>query len=211
MDGNGRWAKKRGLPRNFGHSRGAAVFKAITEYCATIGIKTLTVYAFSTENRNRPKEEVEGIMDLFRDYLRDTSNYLHKNVRTRFIGEREDLPEDIIALMESAEDMTKDYAGMVLNIGIDYGGRDELIHAANAAAKTGKITKESLTRHLYAGSDADLIIRTGGEFRLSNFLLWQSAYAELVFLDKLWPDFKENDIDEAVDIFSKRNRRFGKV
>ena len=222
MDGNGRWAKKRGLPRNVGHSRGASVFRSTVEHCAKTGVKTLTVYAFSSENWNRPKEEIAALMNLFRDYLKDSSNYLHKNVRTRFIGDREILDDDIVKLMEKAEESTKDYDLMTLNIAINYGGQNEILNAVKLLLEESEVNgksskeviKEAFEKHLYTypSNSVDLLIRPSGEHRISNFLLWQLAYAEFVFFDDiLWPDFKDSDIDRAIEEFSKRNRRFGAV
>ena len=217
MDGNGRWAKKRGLPRSAGHAAGAKTFKQIARYCNKIGIKYLTVYAFSTENWKRPETEVKGIMDLFRSYLKDVDNFKGENIRLEFIGDREPLADDIKKLMEHAEEESANATGLHLNMAINYGGRDELVHAVKAIIKEGipadKITEDVVSAHLYTAGqpDPDFIIRPSGEYRLSNYLIWQSAYAEYWFSDVLWPDFKPKHLDKALDDFSNRNRRFGGV
>lgn len=221
MDGNGRWAKKRGLPRKAGHSAGANSFRKIARYANKIGISYMTAYAFSTENWKRPADEVEAIMNLLRDYLKDAGNYKDENIKVRFIGDRSMLADDIIALMEDAELNSSDATGMVLNIAVNYGGRDELVHAArrlseHVALKTMNaedITEETISRLLYTGGqpDPDLIIRPSGEYRLSNFLIWQAAYAEFWFSDVLWPDFSEKHLDQAIADYVKRSRRFGGV
>lgn len=219
MDGNGRWAKKRGMPRSVGHQKGAAVFKTISRYCRDRGIKYLTVYAFSTENWKRSQEEVSGIMNLFREYLKDVKNYTKENIRVCFIGDRSVLDEDIIKLMEDTEETSKNYDSMTLNIAINYGGIAEITNAVRLCAekvKAGELAPEdidekTIERSLYTNGQPapDLIIRTGGEYRLSNFLTWQSAYSELYFCDVLWPDFDKKHLDEALKEFSRRNRRFG--
>ncbi|MBE6788643.1 MAG: isoprenyl transferase [Ruminococcaceae bacterium] len=219
MDGNGRWAKKRGMPRSAGHSKGAATFRDITRYCRDRGIKYLTVYAFSTENWKRSEEEVSGIMNVLRGYLRDAKNYTKDNIRVNFIGDREPLDEDIKALMEDAEKTSESFDAMTLNIAINYGGLPEIANAARLCAQKvleGEISCEDITceeikKHLYTKDqpDPDLIIRTGGEYRLSNFLTWQSAYSELYFCDVLWPDFEAKHIEQALLAYSNRNRRFG--
>ncbi|MDD4546757.1 MAG: isoprenyl transferase [Oscillospiraceae bacterium] len=222
MDGNGRWAKKRALPRSAGHSYGAKTFRNITKYCEKCGIKYLTVYAFSTENWKRPKSEVDGIMKLFREYLHESiSDFKKENIKTRFIGDFTSLSPDIIELMREAEELTKDKTGLCLNIAINYGGREEITHAARLLAlevAQGRLTpdnisQEQLASHMYTAGqpDPDLILRPSGEFRTSNFLLWQSAYAEYVFMDILWPDFKPADLDKALAEYARRNRRFGGV
>ena len=219
MDGNGRWAKKRGMPRSFGHQKGAAVFKTVSRYCRDRGIKFLTVYAFSTENWKRSEQEVSGIMNLFREYLKDVKNYTKDNIRVRFIGDRSPLDADIVALMEETEKSSENFDSMTLNIAINYGGLPEIANAAKICAQkavSGEIQIEDidtnqLRRHLYTADqpDPDLIIRTGGEYRLSNFLTFQSAYSELYFCDVLWPDLKPRHIEQALSEFAKRNRRYG--
>ena len=222
MDGNGRWAKKRGLPRSAGHTAGAQTFRKITRYCSNIGIKYLTVYAFSTENWRRPSEEIDALMRLFKDYLSESlSDFLEDTIVIRFIGDRTAFSDDLLALMNDNEEISKDRDGMVLNIAMNYGGRAELITAMREIAskvKSGEIAPDSIDEkmisdHLYTRGepDPDLIIRPSGENRTSNFLLWQSAYAEYVIMDVLWPDFKEKDLDAALIEYAKRNRRFGGV
>ena len=217
MDGNGRWAKKRSLPRTAGHAAGSKNFKDIARYCNKIGLKYLTVYAFSTENWKRPKEEVDNIMKIFKDYLEDAKNFKDENIKVRFIGDRSVLDPDIIRLMKGAEDASADATGLKLNIAINYGGRDEIVHAVKDIVKSGisadDITEQTISEHLYTAGqpDPDFIIRPSGEYRLSNYLIWQSAYAEYWFSDILWPDFKPKDLERAIDDFNKRNRRFGGV
>ncbi len=221
MDGNGRWAKKRGLPRKAGHSAGANSFRKIARYANKIGISYMTAYAFSTENWKRPADEVDAIMNLLRDYLKDAGNYKDENIKVHFIGDRSMLADDIIALMEDAELNSADATGMVLNIAVNYGGRDELVHAARRLSErvalktmsTEDITEETISGLLYTGGqpDPDLIIRPSGEYRLSNFLIWQAAYAEFWFSDVLWPDFSEKHLDQAIADYVKRSRRFGGV
>lgn len=217
MDGNGRWAKKRGLPRNAGHAAGSKKFKDIARYCNKIGVKHLTVYAFSTENWRRPKEEVAGIMNILRDYLKDSKNYIKENIKLSFIGDRSVLPEDIKGLMQTAEEDSSRATGLCCHIAVNYGGRDEIVNAVRGILKDGvsldDIAESDISKRLYTHDypDPDLIIRPSGELRLSNFLIWQSAYSEFWFSDILWPDFKEKDLDRAIDDFNKRNRRFGGV
>lgn len=216
MDGNGRWAKKRGLSRSVGHSAGANTFKSITRYCNKIGIKYLTVYAFSTENWKRPKDEVDAIMKLLKDYLIDSVNFKDENVKVKFIGDMSRLDSELVELIKKSERDSADATGLFLNVALNYGGRDEIVHAVRSMALSGEIdltnlTEEQLSEHLYTAGipDVDLIIRPSGEYRLSNFLIWQSAYAEYWFTDKLWPDFSEKDIDNAVIAYASRDRRYG--
>ncbi len=221
MDGNGRWAKKRGLPRSAGHSKGAAVFKTVSRYCRDRGIKYLTVYAFSTENWKRSEQEVSGIMNLLREYLKDVKNYTRDNIRVCFIGDREPLDDDIKELMADTEKTSENFDAMTLNIAINYGGLPEIANAARICAekvKSGELNPEDITceeieKHLYTTPQPmpDLIIRTGGEYRLSNFLTWQSAYSELYFCDVLWPDFNAKHIEAALSEYAGRNRRFGRA
>ena len=221
MDGNGRWAKKRGLPRQAGHKAGASTFQKIVRYCNKIGIRYLTVYAFSTENWKRPAEEVEAIMNLLRSFLKDAKNHRAENVRTKFIGDRSMLAPDIQEMMADCEKESESFTGLTLNIAVNYGGRDEIVHAAKQFAKdaaAGTVSPDALDEALFSSylytkeqPDIDLIIRPSGEMRLSNFLLWQAAYAEYVFLDVLWPDFNEKYLEQAISEFSNRNRRFGGV
>lgn len=222
MDGNGRWAKQRGLPRKAGHAAGAQVFRKITKHCEKRGVQFLTVYAFSTENWKRPPDEVEAIMNLLRDYLKESlADFKKENIITRFIGDLEPLAPDIRALMAEAEESTAHKTGMVLNIAINYGGRLELAQAARQIARDvrdGKLSpeevdEETVAARLYTAGqpDVDLILRPSGEYRLSNFLIWQSAYAEYVFNDILWPDFSAADLDAALAEYARRNRRFGGI
>ena len=222
MDGNGRWAKKRGLPRTAGHTAGAQTFRRIARYCSDIGIKYLTVYAFSTENWKRPKEEVDAIMKLFKEYMIEAINdFQDDSIVVKFIGDRTVFPDDMLELIEKNENDSKDRDGMVLNIAMNYGGRDEIVHAVKdifADIQNGKLTADDISDQLLSDymytkkqPDPDLIIRPSGEYRTSNFLLWQSAYSEYCIMDVLWPDFKSEHLDEALIDFAKRNRRFGGV
>lgn len=215
MDGNGRWAKKRGMPREYGHTVGAKVFKEITEYCGDIGINTVTVYAFSTENWKRPKAEVDAIMKLFVDYIYEALNVMMKrDICIKFLGDRGPLPQKMRELMFEVEEGSKNNHKH-LNIAINYGGKNEIVNAVNAAISEGKqeLNEEDIENHLYTAGQPmpDLIVRTAGELRLSNFLMWQSAYSEFYFTDTLWPDMKTHDIDKAVETFYKRQRRYGGV
>lgn len=222
MDGNGRWAKKRFLPRSAGHRAGASNFRTITRYCSKIGVKYLTMYAFSTENWSRPAEEVGALMGLFKEYLEEAlRDFMDENIRVRFIGDVSAFPEDLRKLIQEVEEASAPKTGMVLNLAMNYGGRAEITRAAQAFARevaAGErrpedLTEELFSSYLYTGGqpDPDLIIRPSGEERLSNFLLWQGAYAEFVYFDILWPDFKTSDLDEAIRIYSSRQRRFGGV
>lgn len=217
MDGNGRWAKNRGLPRTAGHAAGSKKFKEIARYCNKIGVKYLTVYAFSTENWRRPKEEVDTIMNIFRDYLKDSTNFKKENIMLKFIGDRSGMPEDIAELMAKAEFDSKDATGLRVYMAINYGGRDELVHAVRDIIGEGisasDITEEVISSHIYTKDypDPELIIRPSGEYRLSNFLIWQAAYSEFWFSNVLWPDFTPDDLERAIDDFNMRNRRFGGV
>ncbi len=221
MDGNGRWAKKRGLPRTAGHTKGAEVFQKITRHCEKIGVRALTVYAFSTENWSRPQGEVDAIMNLLRKYLVDAFGFKDENIRIRFIGSRERLAPDILERMQEIEQTSRDNTGLHLNIALNYGGREEIVHAARALCAeaaagrlaAGQIDEAAFNARTYLGDEppVDLILRPSGEERLSNFLLWQSAYSEMVFLDTLWPDFTPKDLDRALEIYANRQRRFGGV
>lgn len=222
MDGNGRWAKKRGLPRKMGHRAGAEAFKKIATYANKIGIRYMTMYVFSTENWKRPKDEVDAIIGLLRNYLVEVDNYRDQNFRIRFLGDLSAFDADIQQKMEEIRSESANNTGLTLNLAINYGGRDEIVHAARKLAEQVKagvlqpeqITEASITENLYAGDepDVDLIIRPSGEYRLSNFLIWQSAYAEYVFMDEiLWPDFKPAHLDQALLAYQKRNRRFGGI
>ena len=198
LDGNGRWAKKRGLPRTAGHAYGAEAFRRIGNYCKAIGIEYLTVYAFSTENWRRPPEEVRTIMSIFDKYMKEALSIMERDkFKMRFFGERSGLSPELQRLMAAAEEKSTHYDGCQMNLCINYGGRDEILHAVR--------------RYAAGIPDPDLIIRTSGEQRLSNFLPWQGAYSELYFTDVLWPDFTERDMDAALAEFQRRDRRFGGV
>jgi len=221
MDGNGRWAQKRALPRNLGHKQGAAVFRKIARHAEKLGVGYLTVYAFSTENWKRPQQEVEGLLGLLRSYLKDMQRYEEENARLRVIGDISMLAQDIRQNIRLMEEKSADRTGLNLNIALCYGGRSELANAARRLAQEVRegrmavedIDEEALAGRLYTAGqpDVDLIIRTGGERRVSNFLLWQSAYAEFVFSDVLWPDFGPQDFDDAIAEFARRTRRMGGV
>ena len=219
MDGNGRWAKKKGLPRTAGHAAGAEAFRRIANYCRTLGVEYLTVYAFSTENWKRSQEEVSGIMRLLGSYLKEALQDMEKNrVRFRFFGDLSRLSPQLQKLCLEAQNQSKDYDVQV-NFCLNYGGRDELVRAARAFAqdvaegnrKPEELSEDLLASYLYSADvpDPELIIRPSGEMRTSNFLLWQSAYSEYVFLNVLWPDFGPADLDQAIAEYHRRNRRFG--
>ena len=220
MDGNGRWAETRGLPRSAGHRRGAEALRHAVSAAIELGISYLTVYAFSSENWKRPADEVDGLMGLLRWYLRAEIAELHKNgVRMRFIGERSHLPADVMDLIGKAETRTADNEGLVFVVALSYGGRQELVTAVRRlaeAVEAGQLDPSDIDERRYAAElgtagipDPDLIIRTGGEQRISNFLLWQSAYTELLFLDTLWPDFSKEDLAKATHEYQNRRRRYG--
>ena len=213
MDGNGRWAKKRGLPRTAGHKQGAETFRTISKECGRLGIKHATFYAFSTENWKRPKEEVEAIMRLFKQYLLEAKEDITaaENNRLRFIGLKEGIPSDILALMEEAEEDTKNNTGCDIALAVNYGGREEIVSAVNKLIAEGKteIGENDISENIYTVPDCDLIIRPSGEQRLSNFLLWQAAYSEFWYSDVMWPDFSVQDLYKALADFENRNRRFG--
>lgn len=221
MDGNGRWAKKRGLPRTAGHKKGAEVFQDITRYCNQLGVASVTFYAFSTENWRRPQDEVSAIMKLFGEYLIKAFDYEKENNRVVFLGDRAPLEKKYQNLMEEIETKTAHNTGMTLNIAVNYGGRPEIVRAARQLAqlvKEGKlepeqITEERMSEHMYTSGqkDPDFILRPSGEKRLSNFMLWQAAYSELVEMDVLWPDFTRPDLDAAIEEFQRRSRRFGGI
>ncbi len=214
MDGNGRWAKKQGKPREYGHKFGAEVFKKVAQYCAEIGIEHITVYAFSTENWKRPQVEVNAIMTLFSDYISDAkAHFTEHDLRVIFLGDRLALPQRLRESMQQLEQATGG-GRVTLNIAFNYGARDELLHAFECLrGKDRPISPADVDAALYTAQspDPDLIVRTGGEMRLSNFLLWQAAYAELYFTDTLWPDFTEADVDKAIAEFYSRKRRWGGV
>lgn len=221
MDGNGRWAKQRGLPRTAGHKKGAEVFQDITRYCNQIGVESVTFYAFSTENWKRPLEEVGAIMRLFGEYLLKAYDYQKENNRVVFLGDRSALDPKHQELMNDIETRTRNNTGMTLNIAVNYGGRAEIVRAAKALARkvaqgdmtVEQITEEAMSSEMYTRGqkDPDFILRPSGEKRLSNFMLWQAAYSELVEMDVLWPDFTREDLDRAIQEFNRRSRRFGGV
>lgn len=221
MDGNGRWAKKRGLPRKFGHREGAKTFRTIARHAKYLGISYITFYAFSTENWKRPKDEVDAIMDLFNKYLDEVEDFIDENIRVRFIGDRTMLDPVLQKKMAHVEEISKDFDSMTLVLAINYGGRDEIVNAVknisenvkNGKINIGEIDEKLVGLNLYTEEipDVDLIIRPSGEQRLSNFLIWQSAYAEYYFTNILWPDFSKKDLEKAVNTYSERNRRFGGV
>ena len=216
MDGNGRWAKNRGLPRSAGHRAGAETFRTIAKYCKDLGMDYFTVYAFSTENWKRPAEEVEAIMGLLEKYLIDSVNEMEEDrIRLKFFGDTTALSPRLQELIARTDAIAARLPGCFqANVCLNYGGRDEIVRAARELAASGEAwTEENLSAHLDSRGipDPELIIRPGREYRISNFLLWQSAYAELYFTDTLWPDFTEADIDEAIRQYSLRERRFGGV
>ena len=222
MDGNGRWAKKRLLPRTAGHKAGAEVFRTIANYCRTLGVKYLTVYAFSTENWKRSPEEVSGIMKLMGKYLTEVLQDMEKNrIRIRMFGDLTRLSPQLQQLCRQAQERSSVYDEVQVNICVNYGGRDEIVRAsrafaqdvANGLRQPEELTEELLASYLYSADvpDPELIIRPSGEKRTSNFLLWQSAYSEYVFMNVLWPDFTPQDLDLAIEEYHRRNRRFGGV
>jgi len=221
MDGNGRWAKQRGLPRTAGHKKGAAVFQDIANYCEELGVSSVYFYAFSTENWKRPLEEVSAIMKLFGEYLLKGFNYKDRNIRIKFLGDRAALDPKLQKLMNELEEDSAHKTGMTLNIAVNYGGRPEIVRAARQLAekvKAGELQPEDITEEMMSDAmyttgqkDPDFILRPSGEKRLSNFMLWQAAYSELVEMDVLWPDFTRDDLDAAVTEFNKRSRRFGGI
>ena len=218
MDGNGRWAQKRGLPRTMGHKEGCKTVEQIIEDAGSLGIRYLTVYAFSTENWNRSKEEVGALMDLFRYYAgRLLKRAKEENVRIRMIGDRSRFPEDIIESINRLENETGENTGLTFVMAANYGGRDEIRRAVQKLVDTKKagdvITEEDVIKNLDTCDipDPDLVIRTSGEERISNFLLWQSAYSEFVFTDVLWPDFSKEELINCIRLFNGRKRRFGGV
>ena len=216
MDGNGRWAKKRGLPRTAGHKVGAETFRKVATYCRDIGVEYLTVYAFSTENWKRPKEEVDTIMGLLEDYLHEAIEKMEKEkIRLRFWGDMGGLSPKLQELCRQVNEMDDRFEGTCqANLCLNYGGRAEIIHGAKACAEAGEeLTEENLSKYLYSANvpDPELIIRPGGEQRISNFLMWQSAYSEFYFCDTLWPDFNEETLNQAIIAYQSRDRRFGGV
>lgn len=215
MDGNGRWAKKRGLPRTLGHREGAKSLRKIITHAGKIGVKYLTVYAFSTENWKRSKEEVEALMFLFKTYLKgEEKNIMENNIKFTVSGRKENVSDSLLEAIKKLEDLSKNNTGLNLNIAFNYGGRAEILDGINRLLKEGKdeITEEELSKYMYRDiPDPELLIRTSGEFRISNFLLWQIAYSEIYITDTLWPDFDEAELDRAIESYNKRDRRFGGV
>lgn len=222
LDGNGRWAKRRGLPRTAGHAAGAETFRRIATYCKDIGIDYLTVYAFSTENWKRPREEVDAIMGLLGKYLREAVDTMERDhIRLKILGDPEILPKNLRDLIDETADISTHYEGFQANVCLNYGGRDEILRAARqfaADCASGKRKPEELEEGLFSSyldsagiPDPELIIRPSGELRLSNFLLWQCAYSEFYFTDVLWPDFDEAELDRAIAAYRTRDRRFGGV
>ena len=221
MDGNGRWAKKRLLPRNMGHKKGAEVFKDIARYCSDLGMEAVTFYAFSTENWKRPQEEIDGLMKLFKQYLIDAFDYEKENDRIIFLGDKSAFNQELRDLMVEIEEKTASKTGMIINLALNYGSRNEIVMACKELAglvKEGEInvediTEEKFSEYLYTKNqpDPDFILRPSGEKRISNFLLWQCAYSEFIYMDVLWPDFTRKDLDNAIEEFNRRNRRFGGV
>ena len=222
MDGNGRWAKKRGLARTAGHAAGAEAFRRTANYCRTLGVEYLTVYAFSTENWKRSEEEVSGIMTLLAKYLREALRDMEKNhVRFRFFGDLSRLAPDLRKLCLDAQNRSNEYHEVQVNFCLNYGGRDEIVRAVKQFAKDVKegkqepddLTEEMLSSYLDSANvpDPELVIRPSGELRTSNFLPWQTVYSEFVFMNVLWPDFSPEDLDAAIEEYHRRNRRFGGV
>ena len=223
MDGNGRWAEARGLPRAFGHREGVKRVKEIVKAAQELGIRVLTIFAFSTENWDRPKEEIDMLMRFLENYLKSNAKDLKKkNIRLNVMGRRDRIPARLTKEIEHTIKFTKDNSGFILNLALDYGGRFEIINAVKTITKKAredisfdiaKITEEYFSQHLYTNNlpDPDLLIRTSGEERISNFMLWQLSYTELYFPEKFWPDFKKRDLEEAIELFNKRKRRFGRI
>lgn len=220
LDGNRRWAKAKGLPKTAGHKEGAKVLTNISKYANEIGLKYLTVYAFSTENWKRSEDEVNMLMALFEEYLNEYSKKaLENNIRIKIIGNKEGLSSELIDRIASCEKLTQDCTGLTFNIALNYGSRDEIVNAIKEIADEAKdnklniddISEEIVSKHLYTAHspDPDLVIRTSGELRLSNFLMWQLAYTEFLFLDKNWPEFTTKDLDMAIEEYTRRNRKFG--
>lgn len=222
LDGNGRWAKKRLMPRKYGHAHGAKTVEKVCEEAWRMGIKYLTVYAFSTENWKRPEDEINAIMKLLRDYLKNCMEISRKNdMRVRVIGDRSRLSDDIVKAIEELEEESKNNNGLNFQVALNYGGRDEITRAVRNIAqqvKDGTLKVEDINQDTISSSldtadipDPDLMIRTSGEQRISNYLLWQLAYSEFYFTDVLWPDFTKEDLEKAVAFYNKRDRRFGGV
>jgi len=221
LDGNGRWAKARNLPRSMGHRQGAKTLGPIVEHCQKLGVKYLTLYVFSTENWSRPADEVEGIMNLLREQFKNAEKYIDRNVRIKVLGDISKLDGDIIELISDIESRSASNDGITICFALNYGGRDEIVRAVKKVAEktaSGEIAVNDISADMISDSlytagmpDPDVIIRPSGEKRLSNFLLWQCAYSEFVFMDVLWPDFTPEHLDMAIAEFSARSRRFGGI
>ena len=221
LDGNGRWAKKRGLPRTAGHAVGAENFRKIATYCRDIGVEYLTVYAFSTENWKRPQDEVKTLMKLLGKYLQEAIDTMERDhIKMKIFGDVSALSPELRAMMDRTDEISARYEGFQANICLNYGGRDEIVNAAKRYARDfaegkagGELTEEMFSGYLYSAGvpDPDLLIRPGGETRISNFLLWQCAYSEFYFTDVLWPDFDSNELDKAIEAYRRRDRRYGGV
>ena len=213
MDGNGRWAKKRGLPRTFGHREGAASLRKVITHAAKLGVKYLTVYAFSTENWKRSKEEVSALMFLFKSYIKnEEKNIMENNIRFMVSGRTDNVSPALLKAIRALEEKSKNNTGLTFNIAFNYGGRAEIVDAVNRIIKSGveSVDEESFSKYLYHDiPDPELLIRTSGELRISNFLLWQIAYSEIYITDTLWPDFDEKELEKAIEEFNKRDGRFG--
>lgn len=215
MDGNGRWAQKRLLPRKVGHKKGVDALDALVGNIFDMGIPYVSVYAFSTENQDRPQEEIDALFALIRDYfVKVIDKFVDNEVKVRFMGDTDYFPDDLRLILQSAEKRCANFDKKVLNIGLNYGSKAEILRAVNLAVKSGvPVTEESFDKLLYTSGmpSPDIIVRTGGEKRLSNFMLYQAAYSELFFTDTLWPDFDKNKLEEILEEYSKRNRKFGKL
>lgn len=214
MDGNGRWASRRGMMRKFGHREGVKTLDSTAKYAFDLGIDVVTVYAFSTENRFRPQSEVDELIKLIRQYFKKQfRSYIARGIRIRCLGDKSYFPEDVVNIIETLENDSCDLKNGTLQIALNYGGRDEIVRAAAACAKLGEVTAAGIEANLYTAGvpDPDLIVRTGGEMRLSNFMLYQAAYAELFFTDTLWPDFSKTEFDKILSKFATRTRKFGKI
>lgn len=218
MDGNGRWAKKRGLPRIFGHRQGTENLRRIIKACVTYGVKYLTIYAFSTENWGRPQDELKGLMQIFNDaFVNEIGEMIREGVRIVHLGQREGMPADLLHKIDQAVERSKTNDRLILSVGLNYGGRNEIVHAVRKIVAAGispeEISEETITANLFtAGTpDPDLVIRTSGEYRVSNFLIWQTAYSEWDFPEVLWPDFGADELRKSIERYAKRDRRFGKL
>ncbi len=218
MDGNGRWAKKRGLPRLLGHRQGTENLRRIIKACVRAGVRYLTIYAFSTENWGRPQDELKGLMQIFNDaFVNEISELVREGVRILHIGQREGIPADLLNKIDQAVERSEDNRRLILSVGLNYGGRNEIMHAVRKIVASGvapeEVTEALISENLFtAGTpDPDLVIRTSGEYRISNFLLWQSAYAEWDFPETLWPDFGVEELYASIERYAKRDRRFGKL